>query len=498
MSPRFWFARRCLPALLFLTLPVVAKLPEPTRQPLHRSLDLALGEAAEVKLSDGHAVRVRLLDLEEKVDSMSAAVRSARVKIEVNGATGWVDSANYHLPVTLGGVQVDCPVTRGYNANSGQDSWGLKKDARLRLWPAGSPWIEPDLFTLPARQRWLASSTQFSNEPTYVDGGDRPDREKIYYHNDLDFGGCEALVEVVAATDGLVVSVGEAVLPGTLGTLGTPVRPRYDVVYVLDDRGWFYRYSHLHTIDSAIQPGTRLRQGQKLGLLGKEGASGGWSHLHFGIKSRQPSGEWGTEEAYAFAWQAALREQQPAVVAVARPHHFVRVGEPLALDGTQSWAAAGVAAHAWTFTDGTTASGARVERRYERPGQYSEILKVTDSNGRAGYDFAVVQVIGDTDPTHIPPAIHATYAPSLGVRAGDELTFKVRVFRSTGGETWDFGDGSAPVQTRSDGNAKALARDGYAVTTHRFAKSGDHLVRIEHVNARGEKAVTHLWVPVAP
>ena len=495
MSPRFWFARRCLPALLFLTLPVVAKLPEPTRQPLHRSLDLALGEAAEVKLSDGHAVRVRLLDLEEKVDSMSAAVRSARVKIEVNGATGWVDSANYHLPVTLGGVQVDCPVTRGYNANSGQDSWGLKKDARLRLWPAGSPWIEPDLFTLPARQRWLASSTQFSNEPTYVDGGDRPDREKIYYHNDLDFGGCEALVEVVAATDGLVVSVGEAVLPGTLGT---PVRPRYDVVYVLDDRGWFYRYSHLHTIDAAVQPGIRLRQGQKLGLLGKEGSSGGWSHLHFGIKSRQPSGEWGTEEAYAFAWQAALREQQPAVVAVARPHHFVRVGEPLALDGTQSWAAAGVAAHAWTFTDGTTASGARVERRYERPGQYSEILKVTDSNGRAGYDFAVVQVIGDTDPTHIPPAIHATYAPSLGVRAGDELTFKVRVFRSTGGETWDFGDGSAPVQTRSDGNAKALARDGYAVTTHRFAKSGDHLVRVEHVNARGEKAVTHLWVPVAP
>jgi hypothetical protein len=109
-----------------------------------------------------------------------------------------------------------------------------------------------------------------------------------------------------------------------------------------------------------------------------------------------------------------------------------------------------------------------------------------------------VQVIGDTDPTQIPPAIHATYAPSLGVRVGDELTFKVRVFRSTGGETWDFGDGTAPVQTRSDGSAKALARDGYAVTSHRFAKPGDHLVRVEHVNARGEKAMTHLWVPVAP
>jgi murein DD-endopeptidase MepM/ murein hydrolase activator NlpD len=495
MTPRFWFAPLRLLPLLVATVTLHAKLPEPTRQPLHRSVDLTLGETAEVTLSDGSTTMLRLLDLEERVDTMSGAVRAAKVQVEVNGATGWIDSANYHLPVSLGGVQIDCPVTRGYNANSGQDAWGLKKDARLRLWPEGSPWMEPDLFRLPARQRWLASSTQFSNEPTYVDGGDRPDRKKIYYHNDLDFGGCEALVEVVAATDGLVVSVGESVLPGTIGT---PVRPRYDVVYLLDERGWFYRYSHLHTIDGAVKPGTRLRQGQKLGLLGKEGASGGWSHLHFGIQSRQPSGEWGTEEAYAFAWQAALREQQPAVVAVARPHHFVRVGEPLVLDGAKSWAAAGVATHAWTFTDGTTATGARVERRYDRPGQYSEILKVTDATGHAGYDFAVVQVIGDTDPTQIPPAIHATYAPSLGVRVGDELTFKVRVFRSTGGETWDFGDGTAPVQTRSDGSAKALARDGYAVTSHRFAKPGDHLVRVEHVNARGEKAMTHLWVPVAP
>ena len=31
----------------------------------------------------------------------------------------------------------------------------------------------------------------------------------------------------------------------------TPVSPRYDVVYVLDDRGWYYRYSHLHTISAS-------------------------------------------------------------------------------------------------------------------------------------------------------------------------------------------------------------------------------------------------------
>jgi murein DD-endopeptidase MepM/ murein hydrolase activator NlpD len=495
MSPRFWFTPLPLLPLLAAALTLHAKPPEPTRQPLHRSVDLTLGESTEVHLNDGSTAQVRLLELEEKNDTLSGAVRAAKVKVEVNGTTGWVHSANYHLPVKLGGVQIDCPITRGYNANTGNDAWGLKKDARLRLWPADSPWVEPELFSLPLRQRWLASSTQFSNEPTYVDGGDRPDRTKIYYHYELDFGGCEALDEVVAATDGLVVSVGETVLPGYIGT---PVRPRYDVVYVLDDRGWYYRYSHLHTIDAPIKPGLKLRQGQKIGLLGKEGASGGWTHLHFGIKCRQPSGEWGTEEGFAFVWQAALREQKPAVVALARPHHLVRVGEPLVLDGSKSWAAAGVADFHWTFTDGTAASGPKVERRYDRPGHYSEILKVTDREGRAGYDFAIVQVIGDTDPKLIPPSIHASYSPSLGARAGDELTFKVRVFRSTGGETWDFGDGTPPVQTQSDGNANRLAKDGYAVTTHRFSKPGDYVVRVEHVNERGEKAVAHLWVPVAP
>jgi hypothetical protein len=57
------------------------------------------------------------------------------VHVEVNGAEAWLTSANYNLPQSVGGVQIDCPITRGYNADSGEDSWGLEKDARLRLWP---------------------------------------------------------------------------------------------------------------------------------------------------------------------------------------------------------------------------------------------------------------------------------------------------------------------------------------------------------------------------
>jgi murein DD-endopeptidase MepM/ murein hydrolase activator NlpD len=48
-----------------------------------------------------------------------------------------------------------------------------------------------------------------------------------------------------------------------------------------------------------VQPGQPVRMGQRLGLLGKEGGSGGWPHLHFDIAGWQPSGKWGIIEGYA-------------------------------------------------------------------------------------------------------------------------------------------------------------------------------------------------------
>lgn len=457
-----------------------------------RAVDLCLGEAVEVTLADQSVAKVKLLKLEEKTDSISKAVREAKVLVEVNGEQKWLTSANYNLPQTVGGAQIDCAITRGYNANSGSDAWGLEKDARLRLWPKDSPWIEPGTFAYPLKQRWFATSTQFSNEPTYVDGGDTPGRKKIYYHDDLDFGGCEGLTEVIAATDGLVVSVAEKTQPGYSLT---PVRPRYDVVYLLDARGWYYRYSHLHTIDPAITLGARVKMGQRIGILGKEGASGGWTHLHFGIVSRQPSGKWGAQEAYAFAWEAYQRENKPAIIAVARPHHFIRAGETITLDAAKSWSSSTIQNYRWTFTDGQTASGAKIERTYAKPGAYSEILQVTDAAGNTSYDFAIVHVMGSDDKM-LPPTIHPAFWPTTGIKPGTEVTFKVRTFRAKGGETWDFGDGTPPVSVKSDGNAKALAKDGYAVTQHSFSKPGDHIVKVEHTNERGETATGHLWVRV--
>jgi hypothetical protein len=180
----------------------------------------------------------------------------------------------------------------------------------------------------------------------------------------------------------------------------------------------------------------------------------------------------------------------------------VATGETVMVDGTRSWSGlgpSGIRAYEWTFSDGTQSTNATVERRYDRPGTYSEILRVTDSEGRSDCDFAVVQVMDPAQPRQLQPTIHACYWPTENLKAGDEVTFKVRTFQvrpSEGRERWDFGDGSPAVEVQSDGNAKTLAKDGYAITTHRYALPGRYLVSVQRSNERGETATGRLQVVV--
>ena len=231
--------------------------------------------------------------------------------------------------------------------------------------------------------------------------------------------------------------------------------------------------------------------GQKIGVLGKEGGSGGWSHLHFEIKSRQPSGKWGTEEGYAFFWQAYAAQHKPAVLAVARPHRVGLVGEGIILDASKSMSLNGSAlTHFWKLSDGRTAQGPVQVMTYDRPGEYSEIVKVADSEGNVDYDFAVVQI---KDPENISkgaPAIHTAYYPSFDIKPGDPVTFKVRTFNAIeGADEFDFGDGSPVVKLKSvecfhpeylgfmrllgfDLQPRYHNPDGYAETVHHFENPG--------------------------
>jgi len=89
-----------------------------TIEPLVRVIDLDVGETHQITLHDGTKATVTLLELAEKRDSVRNAVRKAQVKVKVNGQTTSLVSSTYHLPTAIGGVQIDCPVTKGYLQNS--------------------------------------------------------------------------------------------------------------------------------------------------------------------------------------------------------------------------------------------------------------------------------------------------------------------------------------------------------------------------------------------
>ena len=65
-------------------------------------------------------------------------------------------------------------------------------------------------------------------------------------------------------------------------------------------------------------------------------------------------------------------------------------------------------------------------------------------------------------------------------------------------ELWDFGDGTEPIRSHSDGNWDPRARTGYSTVTHSYEQRGDYIVRVERSNERGESAIAHLHLRVEP
>jgi len=383
-----------------------------------------------------------------------------------------------------------------YYSNSHHDRWGLTKDARFRLWPKDSPFIEPGTFVYPIKQLWFASMTQSGNEPTYVDWGEHPTEKKIYYHSGHDMGGAEGLDEIISATDGLVVSSKNQALAGYDSI---PVYTRPDAVNIIDKRGWLVEYVHLDSIDPAVKIGANVKMGQRIGFIGKQSTSGGWVHLHFQIVTKYSvSGKWGIEDAYPYVWEAYVNQYNPPVLAIARPHQICRTGQEITLDGNKSRSFAGdIISYEWVFSDGSTGTGALQKRSYKFPGEYSEILKVTDSKGNIDYDFTVVQVFDSENLEKPIPVMHAAYHPTLDIKSGDPVTFVVRTFNTeSGNEVWDFGDGSPLVTVKSGPIPKDPVEGKYAETVHSFSKPGHYIVKVERTNEQGWKAMAHLQVIV--
>jgi len=493
-------ARKILSVILIL--PVVIFLISCKPHDLKRLnvvVGLNQGESTDVKLVDGEIVRLAFLDMDIVRDSIRNGIRAANLRISVDGEEIVIGSGNYNLPVTVGKVKIDCPVIKEITATSSYYSKDgvLRNEARFRLWPGDSPYIQRGTFSFPLKQRWMASRTQSQNEPAGLGWAESLSSKNIGYHSTHDFGGAEGMEEIFSATEGLVVSSKNEVLDEYKDLPGDV---RSDVVWIVDGRGWYMRYSHLNSIEPEINPGTRVKMGQKIGYMGKQGGSGGWVHLHFGVHYKDPeTSVWEVEDAIPYLWESYVRQYKPAVKAVARPHLLARTGDEVTLDGSKSIGLSGdIVSYQWIFTDGTIASGAIQQRKYMTAGEYSEILKVTDSKGNIDYDFTYVQVYDRDNPDRRIPTIHPAYYPTLNIKPGDPVTFLVRTFGSeTGDEIWDFGDGSDKVAVNSGIVQRQTQNQGkYAETIHKFEKPGHYVVRVERINEFGFPAIGHLHVVV--
>jgi len=460
--------------------------------------ELDIGESKKVTLTNNENVTVLLTGVKLIRDSVRNAIREAFVDLVVDGEKITLGVGNYNPPVTIGKVKIDCPTVKEFTVSSYYRYDGiLPKDARVRLWPKDSPFIQPGTFGFPLKQSLFASRSQSQNELAGLGWAENPESNPPGYHATHDFGGAEGIDEIISASDGKVISSNKKVLEG-IDDIPGDVRP--DVVWIVDNRGWYYRYSHLDSVDPKIVPGAKVNLGQKIGMMGKQGGSGGWVHLHFGVHQKnQETKKWETVDAMPYLWEAYLKKYQPKLKAIARPKKVAWTNQEVKFNGSKSLAVEGeIISYEWTFTDGTKATGPVVNRKYAVAGEYSEVLKVTDSKGNVDYDFAIVQVFDRKQPENQVPTIHAAYHPSINVKAGDPVTFLVRTFGSqTGNEIWNFGDGTEKISVNSGVVERKTQNQGkYAETVHAFSKPGHYVVRVERTNEYGYPAIGHVHVKV--
>ena len=175
----------------------------------------------------------------------------------------------------------------------------------------------------------------------------------------------------------------------------------------------------------------RSRWARRIGVLGKEGGSGGWSHQHFEIKSLQPSGKWGTRGGLRLPLAGRPGEVPSGRHRRGPAAHPGPGGRPRGPRRQQVVVPRRLCRHSSTgrsrtdrppparvSSDPTTSRGPTA--RSSRSPMPTVISPTT---------FPAVQIL---DPGHLddlPPTIHAAFAPTLGVKAGDPVTFKVRTFR---------------------------------------------------------------------
>jgi len=409
------------------------------------------GESHRFRLRSGVERTLRLVSVRERRDSVIGLVRRADVLVEIDGRPLRLVCAPYVLPKEVAGLRVQADTTSGWLE--------MGKRVQLSRWDAADPLVDTSLFRFPLRNyRLFSHGIQAYNEPVHLGHLDGDPGGQRFYHNyGFDMAGYEGRDEVTSCVEGAVIGLRPRGNPST--------------VILEDDRGIIWEYCHLDSIHPRIQEGARVRKGQEIGILGKRGGSGNFSHLHVGTylsRDRLLAGRMNRNlNLYPWIVAAYRKEHGEELQAVARPHQTVVTGETVYLDGSRSLSSgARITSYRWEFHDGTTAEGPRVQRVFKKPGLYMAALWVQDERGRKDVDFCKVKVFTRSHPEDAVPIIFMSHFPSGAVRAGRPAHFRF----------WLQGAGPRPLRV-DFGDGRVLPDyDPHSEVLHRFRTPGIHIV----------------------
>jgi len=425
-------------------------------------------------LKDGSRRIIRLVSVKEHRDSVIGRVRRAEVDVQIDGKPIRLICAPYVMPTETNGLRIQADTTSGWLR--------MPKRVRFSVWDATDPIVNPERFVFPVANYLLFShGMQAYNEVVHLGHRDGDPKGQTFYHDyGIDVAGYEGREEIASPVDGRIIEI-------------WPSGDKASSVVVGNDDGLLFSLSHLYSIVPSLQEGTRVEKGGKIGMLGKKGASGNFSHLHLGpwlsisaLKEKKRC-----RNLNLYTWLVTTYQAQYGghLYAIARPHHTVLTGEEVLFDGSNSLAfGTKIASYKWQFHDGATVEETKASKTYNAPGTYVATLWVRDEKGRQDVDFCKVKVFPKSDRQSGLPTIFMTHTPTADILVDRPVLFQIWI---QGGNvrqvmTVDFGDGTIVDDYFSYSEVEhGFKTPGIHVVTARAMVGGKPITQKQKVVVRG-------------
>jgi hypothetical protein len=409
------------------------------------------GQTYTFRLKDGTEKRITLVSVKEYEDSVIHLIRRADVKVEIDGRLVGLVCAPYVMPTEIGGLRIQADTTSAWLS--------IPRRVQFSLWDASDPIVDPNLFCFPLPgYRLFSHGMQAYNEPVHL--GDRdgdPQGQRFYHNYGVDLAGYEGRQKVLSCISGTVVRTD----------------PDQGSLFIRDDRGFILFYGHLDSILSGIKVGSVVSRGQWVGMLGKRGASGNFSHLHVGAYLSESAMNMDrlNRNLNLYPWIVAAYQHEDAtnLYAVARPHKMALTGDNVLFDGSNSLSfKSNITSFKWEFHDGTSADGPVAEKVYNKPGCYIASLWIKNAQGDVDVDFCKMKVFSRSAPEGVIPTLFVTYYPSARVYVDDPVNFRL----------WPQGMEVENIRIEFDDGTIIRNYRAYSAFTHKFKTPGIHIATV--------------------